>query len=217
MIIGLNGFKESGKDTAYQFIEQEFGGDRLVVRRAFADPLKRSVARSLGLLDLDTDEAVEFCNKIKETGRINVVWDEIGPVSGVQIPKALQITGREFLQWFGTEGHRDVFGYNFWVDHALPEFDDMGLKESTVFGTNPKTDLVIFTDCRFPNEAERVKQNGGVVWEILRPDTASDGHASEVPLPRELVDAEIDNVAGLEEFRHEVCYAVESLLGLVQS
>src|SRR6478672_3959570 len=104
MIIGINGFKESGKDTAYKFIEEEFSRERQVIRKAFADPLKVSVARSFGLLDETPEECVEWCNRLKESGVINVTWDDVSSVTGNLVPQGQIVLGRNLLQWYGTEG-----------------------------------------------------------------------------------------------------------------
>jgi len=43
---------------------------------------------------------------------------------GIERPQLIaiehSITGRQALQRYGTEGHRDVFGEDFWVDALLP-------------------------------------------------------------------------------------------------
>jgi hypothetical protein len=66
------------------------------------------------------------------------------------------------------------------------------------------TSAVAFTDLRYPNEAQRILDLGGEVWEIIRPGLSSDGHASETPLPRELVSRRIRNDGHLLNLRYEV-------------
>ena len=57
----------------------------------------------------------------------------------------------------------------------------------------PDVDVLCVTDVRYPNEADRVHQLGGEVWQIVRPGLESDGHSSEIPLPAEKVDLSIFN------------------------
>lgn len=192
MLIGLHGKARSGKDTACQFIlewaEQE---GRTARRDAFADRLKLSAARALGF-DGTLEECVAFCNVLKENGQvITVALGENEP------PERLVMTGREFLQRYGTEAHRDVFNTDFWVNAALSGVPALG-------------EIRIFTDVRFPNEAARIRALGGEVWHILRPgNTKVDNHASEKPLPVDLIDHTIVNNGTLDHLRGLVISAIE--------
>lgn len=190
MLIGLHGRLRSGKDTACGFIlDWAHEQGREAKREAFADRLKLSAARALGF-DQPDDEAIELMNALKETGAIEV-W-----MSG-HVPQV--ITGRKYLQLYGTEAHREIFDTDFWVNAVLPrsaggEFDG----------------ILVITDVRFPNEAERIRDLGGEVWEIVR-DTGrdQDSHASEVRLPEEMIDLKIDNNKSLDHLRDVVTSLME--------
>jgi dephospho-CoA kinase len=179
MIIGLAGQKESGKDTVAAYLVKKYRFER----RAFADPLKRSVA---ALLEIPFHEVDQF--KLDEHVFVSVgyknqalpIVHEVirdyktgGERLGKQIsPNAMwspirEMTFRQFLQHYGTESHRDVFGVDFWLDHTLP-----------VNGYYPGRNIAI-TDVRFDNEAERIKRVEGYVIEIKRPNLKSDTHVSE--------------------------------------
>ena len=153
MIIGLCGFKGSGKDTvaAYLVKNHEFE------RRAFADPMKRSIA---ALFDIPFQE-VEWLKVSRE----NFVWIE---KDGVAEPTA-KMNWRQFMQRFGTESHRDIFGEDFWLEYTLPS-------NGHYHGR-----LIVITDVRFSNEAKRVKELGGRIWFVDRVTDRSsfDPHASE--------------------------------------
>lgn len=200
LLIALNGFKGSGKNTAGNFIK-EWGEARglVVEQRAFADLLKLSAARSLGLATAtNINDAVVLMDSLKETGEIDVM------IPGQSLIKT--ITGREFLKWYGTEAHRDVFWKDFWVDQILPlpatNMGDWTLnfrQRGDVFA-----DIAIVTDCRFVNEAQRVHDLGGFVWNIHRPEYEADEHISEQPLPLELIHQTLINASSLEAFEVEV-------------
>lgn len=192
ILIGLNGYKGSGKDTAAGFIEQ-WGDKRnlVTVKKAFADLLKLSAMRSLGMTT-NLNDAITLADSLKRTGTIDVSIPEQSILQS--------ISGREYLKWFGTEGHRDVFGEDFWVDQLLPakgwiyNFSYIGSD-----GRMQDPDIVVITDTRFANEARRIRRACGYVWNIDRgynPD--SDGHMSEQPLPSELIDLIISNKSSLE-------------------
>jgi hypothetical protein len=143
---------------------------------------------------------VAFCDHFKENGKL-VVPD----FEGGMMPDGLsmhswsigEISGREALQRYGTEGHRDVFGSDFWVDQVLPHGDTGYVQRAYV--------LIVITDCRFPNEAARVLQQGGEVWRINRDEAKPAGeHASEVPLDDLLVSREIDNNGTLKELEQNL-------------
>ena len=72
-------------------------------------------------------------------------------------------TFRTFLQHFGSEVMRGV-NDNIWIDCTL---------------SNCGNDAII-SDCRFPNEAKAIKERGGIVIKVVRPDVkANDSHQSE--------------------------------------
>jgi hypothetical protein len=98
---------------------------------------------------------------------------------------------RRLLQVMGTEVGRDMFGDNFWVDQALREVQD--------------DDLAVFTDCRFPNEAQAIKDRGGVVWRVERPGFGPvNGHASETSLDDWDFDGIIQNNGTLDDLTYKV-------------
>src|SRR5215467_4376192 len=141
MILGLCGLKQSGKDTIAAYLVKEHGFER----KAFADPLKRSVA---ALFDIPFSEI----DKLKMDDSILVGVGRHGEEEYDQWIQHIgfhAITFRELLQRYGTEAHRDVFGNCFWVDLTLP-----------VQGFYPGRAIVV-TDVRFREEAERVKFLGG--------------------------------------------------------
>src|SRR5215471_233675 len=161
MIIGLSGQKQSGKDTVAAYLVKEHGFER----KAFADPLKQSVAALLGIPFSDVD-------RLKDSNRLVGV----GPIGEPEYEQWIiyagikALTFREFLQRYGTEAHRDVFGQDFWLDYTLP-----------VQGFYPGRAIVV-TDVRFANEANRVRELGGMVVKVHRNGDPyeQDQHRSEV-------------------------------------
>jgi hypothetical protein len=212
-LIALNGFKQSGKDTSYELITDLVDGT--VVRRAFADKLKVSAARALGF-DRPNSELITLMDLLKNTGLFSVSY--VDP--DTQDVTAHELTGREYLQWYGTESHRDVFADSFWVDQVIPSpsyiehclegrYYEQGVKEVVSMNKFDGAAVCVITDCRFPNEAQRVLDVFGEVWEIVRPGLdASDSHASEQPLPRELVTRTIVNDGSIADLRDKLADAL---------
>jgi len=159
MIIGLSGYKQSGKDTVAAYLVKEHQFER----KAFADPLKKSVA---ALFDIPFSDVDKLKNQTYATATVE---SKDGSLH--------DMTFRTFLQRYGTEAHRDIFGQDFWVDQTLP-----------VRGFYPGRAIVV-TDVRFSNEAVRVRELGGLVVRVFREIAApiektlhrvEDRHTSEV-------------------------------------
>lgn len=199
-IIALAGEARAGKDTAAGIILEWCEEHNLnAVRVAFADPLKVSAARALGFNGTDED-CVDFCNDLKQSGvSIHLHVPNASELGPRQISQKL-VTGREYLQLYGTESHRDVFGTDFWVEVTERKIDALDARAEL----GAEVDVVIITDCRFPNEAKMVNSRDGEVWEVTRPDntTLTDGleaHRSETGLPDGAIEFQIANDGSLED------------------
>lgn len=209
-LIAITGFAESGKDTTYGIIANQVEDvsvmahpERRVERRAFADNLKIMAMYALGLEGED-EYLIGQANLLKAGGTLTAMV----PVSNqVRSFREHNLSGRKYLQHFGVRA-REVFGDTFWIDQVLPK---PGAEFEPIWGTlgrnGPPVGLpaiACVTDARFENEAERARDIGGVVLEIVNPDRQSDGHASEQPLPRHLVDYTINNDGTLDDLRVKV-------------
>lgn len=182
MLLGFSGLKGSGKDTAGQVLVKDFAFTRL----AFADKLKEAVGRLFNI-------ELEQVDVNKENGAYVTLQipNELKPVYA----PAHQLLGwREFLQRFGTEMGRETFGYNFWVEQWQRAYFELRAMERNV----------VATDVRFENEATMIRALQGVIVEITRPGLEPDGHASEEPLRRSLVDAQIANNGDIEALAVDV-------------
>ena len=126
-------------------------------------------------------------NPILENGsRLNETVQEYG----WEIAKAKPEV-RRLLQVFGTEVGRDMFGQNFWVEQAFK-----GLSSSN---------NIVFTDVRFPNEANMIKSMMGEVWRVERPGYEPvNSHPSESAMDGWAFDGLITNDAGLESLKSQV-------------
>lgn len=168
MLLGVTGALGSGKDTVGAYLVQNYGFRRF----GFADLLKESAG---ALFDVDPGAWNDWKNR--EDVRVEI--RHAGTIRS--------LSARQFLQRYGTEAHRDVFGYDFWVEQALKFY------EPTDFGK------YVFTDVRFENEAKAIQERGGYVIRVHRPGTGGDSHASERPLPASLTDIEINNNGTLDD------------------
>lgn len=138
MIIGICGFIGSGKDTAADYLVQEFG----FRRESFASTLKDAVASVFGwdreLLEGRTKAAREWREQVDPwwSARLNMP----------------NLTPRWILQYWGTEVCRNGFHDDMWIASL-----ENKLRKST--------DHVVISDCRFPNEIQAIRQQQGrIVW-----------------------------------------------------
>lgn len=88
-----------------------------------------------------------------------------------------QLTAREVLQIVGTEMFRSI-QKNVWSNATIRKI------------TKDKPDLALIADCRFPNEVDVIKNNGGIVIKLTR-NLYNSNHASEIALDPEYYDQSI--------------------------
>lgn len=122
--------------------------------------------------------------------------------SGMNVQEAVEIHGwdtaktvfpeiRRLLQVLGTEVGRDMIHEDIWVKIATQDL-------------NPG-DLIVFADVRFPNEARAIKDLGGQIWRINRPEiSAINRHSSETSMDDWDFDAWLDNSGSLEDLKAQV-------------
>lgn len=197
-LIGITGYKESGKDTCALAIAQYMHSYGVMVeRRAFADKIKIAGMRAVFGAEYSDSELLDAANDLKMPG---------GFVS-VNFPtwkggRTHAVTGLEFIQFLGTEGLCGTYGGNFHVDALLPWVcdGDEGWVENFCTAGLPLPDVCVVSDVRRVHEAERVKDLGGEIWEILRPGHGPrNGHSTEGEIPREMIGIRIHNLASSRE------------------
>lgn len=141
ILVGIVGFAGSGKDTVGDMLV-----DRGFIKDSFARTLKDCVSVLFGwdrdLLDGTTTESR--------------IWREIPDPYWSKETDNPNFTPRLALQLFGTEAIRDTFAQDFWVSTVVKRWLDNG---------KPNT---IITDCRFPNEINAIRRNGGLVIHVHR-------------------------------------------------
>lgn len=211
MIIGVNGYSGSGKDTLgriIQYIMGSKGPDGLFsfsIEKAIANPLEfdevledsseweikkfagklKDIASHLTGIDIEDFEDQEF----KKTNLGREWWTTCD--EGWQ-----PMTVREFLQKLGTDAMRTGLHTNVWVNALMADYD----KDSSNW---------VVTDTRFPNEAMAIKEKGGIVIRIDRPGVKPiNDHPSEVALNGWNFDYKIANVSDLIS----LTFTVENIL-----
>ena len=91
------------------------------------------------------------------------------------------MTAREFMQYLGTDICRAIKS-DVWSEKCISQITEEG------------SDFAIISDCRFPDEAEAIKEAGGKIIKLTRTASSKDKHSSETALKDfNDYDAVIDN------------------------
>lgn len=185
MIIGLAGYARSGKDSAAAVLVEKYG----FTRKAFADPMREALLKLNPIVGavhrFGMADTVRLSSVIRSHG-----WD--GYKDSVYGPEV-----RQLMQRFGTEVVREMFGDDVWVELAMRNL----------------TGDVVFTDVRFPNEADAIRNAGGLVVRVVRPGVgAVNGHPSESALNDYRFDAEVSNDGSLADLAESIEFVLEGVL-----
>ncbi len=194
-LIGVTGFRRSGKDSICKVLVSRFG----FVQVAFADALREmavAINPMISVVGAPLDIVVAL-HALRGTGEYPPVctafrYNDI--VRIVSYERAKEIPDfRHFLQRLGTEGVRGTFGPSAWVD-ALE-------RKLTLAGY----ERVCVSDVRFSSEAEWIKSRAGVIWRVARPGNGGDDtHASETEIPHLPADVELLNSGSLADLEANV-------------
>lgn len=126
-------------------------------------------------------------------GAIDPLFD-LEADKGRPFPQFGGCTPREFMQKCGTEFGRQMIDPELWVKVALS-----AALEHVRNGRS-----AVISDVRFENEAQAIRDAGGVVLWLKRPGYSASDHASEKGLPADLVDFILHNDADLPRLRKGV-------------
>ena len=163
-IIGLVGYKGSGKDLFADYLVDKYGYEKISV----AEPLKKACAILFSLEDKYFQD-----QDLKE--QVITEWG---------------MSPRQMMQIVGTDLLRNRLYQDFWVRHFRLRIQQSIQKGST---------KIVCPDIRFQNEADVVKQYGGLNVYIDRFAKRKDTHASET-LDIHPLDLSITNKSTVADF-----------------
>lgn len=125
------------------------------------------------------------------------------------------MTVREFLQKLGTEAIRNGLHPQAWVNATFADYK--AILDNSDGVPRDKYPNWIITDCRFPNEAQAIRERNGIVVRINRDVNGTlvrkengalvsviGGHPSEISLDDYTFDYVIDNNDNIENLIKEV-------------
>jgi hypothetical protein len=190
-LIGITGRVNAGKDTLAAHLVQEYGYNHI----AFSDPLYRLLEQLDPWID-----TTEFYAKVSYKE-----WVELDTPKPQRFSRLLEIFGwdrlkrlssevRKYLQLLGTEGGRELHGYDCWIKIAEDKIDRYPGK-------------YVITGLRFDNEFSFVKRNRGEIWLVksVREVPADPNHASEAIIDYEpYADMIIRNDGSVPDFHQSI-------------
>lgn len=156
IVIGLTGYARAGKDTVADILVRDYGFEK----RSFAGPLKKMLRtldpfisadweyESTGAVCGDTD----CCSDVEQVEAFPVRLSEMNGYTENELKDSFP-EYRRLLQVLGTDCIRAI-DPDFWVKAAHAELAATVLE-------NPDA-RVVFTDCRFPNEAQLIRDWGAL-------------------------------------------------------
>jgi len=201
MIIGISGYMHSGKDTLGQIIlDLTKVKNHTVIEDEFGRPQTDTKGNYVTYPDISTFKIRKFAGKLKEmaslmTGIPVEKFEDQEFKSGYMPSEWGDMTVRQFLQRLGTDAVRHHLHTDAWVISAMAGYTE--------------SDNWVFTDCRFPNEAQAIKDRGGIIIRINRyPPGMSpvfmDRTESEVSLDNWEFDHVIYNVGTIDDLRAQI-------------
>jgi hypothetical protein len=186
MIIGINGYAGSGKDTVGTILQQIDRDSHWEIKK-WAGKLKQ-VAELLTGIPVEKFEDQEF----KKTN-LGKQWND-------RINNPMSV--RDFLQKLGTEGLRDGLHTNTWVNALMADYKCVPADRAP---NGWDCNNWIITDTRFPNEAQAIKDADGIIIRVTRPGIGPvNDHPSETGLNQWNFDYEIQNDSSLNELINSV-------------
>jgi len=148
-----------------------------LIKYSFATPIKEAAKVMFGL----TEEHVN--GKLKE---------EVIPWLGV--------SPRRIMQTLGTDWGRDIIRGDIWVQIAKRRFEELSECLDNIFHCG-----MVIPDVRFENEADFVRENGGIVIHISRSSVQNvEQHRSEDGIEFKNGDIRIINDGSLEDLENTI-------------
>lgn len=210
MIIGINGFAGSGKDTVGIILQYLNSID--VGNLTIEDIIKNYSFHEWWLEEQSGWEIKKWAGKLKQVAELltgipvekfedqEFKKTNLGKQWNDRINNPMSV--RDFLQKLGTEGLRDGLHTNTWVNALMADYKCVPADRAPNGWDCPNW---IITDTRFPNEAQAIKDAGGIIIRVTRPGIGPiNDHPSETGLNQWKFDYEIQNDSSLNELINSV-------------
>lgn len=185
IVIGINGYARSGKDTVAEILVRNYGFKRF----SFADHLRAC------LYELNPIVGGRWDWSGADQKYVIMRWQNVINVYGYENYKDTEYGTemRRLLQVMGTEVGRQMIADDVWVREL-----------------DKHSGRIVVPDMRFPNEYDKIIERGGKVWRIDRPDVRPvNPHVSETAIDDKRFDYHIDNSNTIKALEQEVDHLMD--------
>jgi hypothetical protein len=196
MIIGINGYAGSGKDNVGTIIQYLKANP---LNTSLEDILDFPLTHQWWLEESSGWEIKKWAGKLKTiasmlTG-ISQEKFEHQEFKKTMLGPEWNMSVRDFLQKLGTDAIRDGLHTNAWVNALMSDYKAIDYNDDE----QPEHPNWIITDTRFPNEAQAIKDAGGLVIRVDRPGVKPiNDHPSETGLDKWKFDYKIANISDIK-------------------
>jgi hypothetical protein len=226
MIIGINGYAGSGKDTVGTIIQYLQANTNIHLK----DVLKKTPHHIWWLEERSGWEIKKWAGKLKVIASLltgipvekfedqefkkvllGPEWGTVTltPLSSIPVFADIEFNSlmsvRDFLQRLGTDAIRDNLHINTWVNALMADYKPKQVMNKSGFFVDDAMSKWIITDTRFPNEAEAIKKADGIIIRVDRPGVKPiNPHPSETGLDDWKFDYVINNDGSLKDLTKKV-------------
>lgn len=188
-LIGICGPAGSGKDT----LADGIAAMDVYFKYAFADPIKAAINVMFGFGPVHWQNR-EWKEEPMPWLSRQLTREDVPEVPGA-IGEFACPSPRSLMQSLGTDWGRDMVDQELWLKIAQQKFAKVNTTAQMQGGRIIGLGMII-PDVRFNNEAQWIKDAGGLLLQIDRPSLepiSENSHASEAGLDPALIDAVIVN------------------------
>lgn len=197
-LLGLMGLAGAGKDTVADILVTLAPMDR----RAFADALRIEISEAFGL-DVRFLQERALREKPLMQLALRNCCDEEFAAWATDLQGEPAVSPRRIMRRWGD-----------WRRWQRPDYWLTRAEQARVAAIFDGHQAQLWTDVRYPNEADWIRSRGGMLWRIVRPGLEQDrSHDSETAADRIEADATILNAGSIDELRMRVVDLADALEG----
>jgi hypothetical protein len=212
-IIGVFGYAGSGKDTVGKLIQYNMSKTRIPIKEVLEDYINNE----WWLEEESGWEIKKWAGKLKTIASL-ITGIEVEKFEDQEFKKTSLghewgMTVRDLLQKLGTEAMREGLHTNVWVNALMADYKPGPFYPDVPAEDHAKLPNWIITDTRFPNEAQAIKDKGGMVIKVDRPGVGPvNGHPSEDALKDYNFDYVIHNNGSINDLDKKVIEFINNFI-----
>jgi hypothetical protein len=235
-IISISGYSGTGKDVVGKLIQYNMSRSKIPIEELIEDyhmhewwldeqsgwEIKKWAGKLKYIASIITGIPVEkFEDQEFKKTNLGPEWSSIvrkpgkrqDGLFGTGEMEIKPMTVRDLLQRLGTEAMREGLHTNVWVNALMADYKPGSFYPDVPAEDHAKLPNWIITDTRFPNEAQAIKDKGGMVIKVDRPGVGPvNGHPSEDALKDYNFDYVIHNNGSINDLDKKVIEFINNFI-----